>query len=203
MNPKISLYSGLIVILLLLSTPFCFAHPHVFIENSITIVFNNEGLVGIKAKWVFDEFFTNMIVMDYDHNSNNQFERSEITTIQAEAFDNLVEYDYFTSIKIDGQSFQVKQVRNFSASLMDNQLIYEFLIPCSVSGDSVFKEINISQYDPTYYCNITLDKKQPVIYESEKGFESSYRIAMNKKKAYYYDQIHPVEIILQFKKKHE
>ncbi|MBN1848524.1 MAG: DUF1007 family protein [Deltaproteobacteria bacterium] len=203
MNNKISLYSIFIVILLLWSTPFCLAHPHVFIQNSITIVFDDQGLVGIKAKWIFDEFFTNVIVMDYDQNNNNQFEHAEITTIQAEAFDNLHKFDYFTFIKIDGQPFKIQQVQSFSAALIDDQLIYMFFIPCSVSGDSMIREVNISQYDPTYYSNITLDKKQPIIYENEKGFESSYRIAVNKKKSYYSDQIHPVEIILQFKKKHE
>jgi ABC-type uncharacterized transport system substrate-binding protein len=142
-----------------------------------------------------------MIVTDYDCNQNNQLEPSEITIIQSEAFDSLVEYDYFTFIKICGRSFKVTSVQDFSASLIVNQLIYQFFILCPVSGDSVFKEIIISQYDPTYYSNVALEKKQPIVFENEEGFETRYHIIVNKKEAYYYDQIHPVEIILQFKRK--
>ena len=167
------------------------------------IIFDDKGISGIKVKWVFDEFFTNMIVTDYDRNKNHQLEHSEITTIQSEAFDNLIEYDYFTFIKIGGQPFQIKQVQDFSASLVNNQLIYEFFIPCPVDGESVIKEMAISQYDPTYYSNEMLNKKQPVVLKSQEGFETRYHIAVNKKEAYYYDQIHPVEVILQFKRKDE
>lgn len=203
MNFKTLICAALIATLFFRCIPFCLAHPHVFIENSITILFDEKGLAGIRVKWIFDEFFSNMILTDYDRNKNHQLERTEITTIQSEAFNNLVEFDYFTFIKINGHSFQVKYIRDFSAALIGDRLIYEFLIPCHVSGDSAAKEIRISQYDPTYYSRIALDKAQPVLWEGEERFEAHYHIEVNKKEAYYYNQIHPVEVILLFKLKNE
>ena len=50
-----------------------FAHPHVFIHNSVTIVFDENGLAGFKVDWVFDEMFSNMIIHDYDQNKNKKF----------------------------------------------------------------------------------------------------------------------------------
>ena len=78
MNAKVPISLGLIGILLLMFPPLFYAHPHVFIENRLTIVFDSKGLAGIEVKWVFDEFFSNMIVTDYDQNRNHKLENAEI-----------------------------------------------------------------------------------------------------------------------------
>jgi len=63
-----------------------FSHPHAFIDNKLTMIFDNEGFAGIRVEWVFDEFFSSMITGDYDRNQNNILENSEIDAIEKEAF---------------------------------------------------------------------------------------------------------------------
>lgn len=201
MNAKVTVYAGIIALWLLALFQLSSAHPHVFIENSLTMIFDSKGLAGIRVKWVFDEFFSNMLAADYDRNNNHKLESSEITTIRKKAFDNLVEFDYFTFIRINGKPFKVKYIREFSAALIGGRLMYEFLIPCHVSGSGRFKEVKISQYDPTYYSRVAFDGKRPVVFQDVADFEIHYRITINKEDAYYYDQIHPVEVILRFRRK--
>lgn len=178
------------------------SHPHVFIQNTLAIVFDQQGLAGVRVKWVFDEFFSSMIAGDYDRNHNSRLEGSEIKMIEKEAFANLTNFDYFTFIKIEGRPFKVKYIRDFSAALAAGKLIYDFLIPCHVKARSTFKEFIISQYDPSYYTLVVFAKDQPVKVQNGSNFEISYRIAKNLKEAYYYGQIYPVEVILRFKRKH-
>jgi len=183
--------------------PFmCLSHPHVFVESTLTMVFDKEGLAGIRVEWNFDEFFTSMIISDYDRNRNGKFESPEVAAIEKKAFSNLLNFDYFTFIRIDGRPFEVRYVRDFSAILTGGNLKYEFHIPCHVRAISKFKEFIISQYDPTYYTSVTLATDLPVRTEGDSGFEVSHRLAKNRKEAYYFGQVYPVEVILRFRLKY-
>ncbi|MDY7035941.1 MAG: DUF1007 family protein, partial [Thermodesulfobacteriota bacterium] len=177
-----------------------FPHPHVFIYNSIKIVFDKNGLAGFNVKWVFDDMFSNMIINDYDKNKNLKFDPYEIGLIKRGAFSNLNKFDYFTHIKIDEKTFKVKFVKNFSAQIKDNTLIYRFFVPCRVKASSSFKEVKISIYDNTFYCSVFLTKN-PIGFENALPFEHHHRIGKNKKEAYYYGQVYPTEITLRFKLK--
>jgi len=179
-----------------------YSHPHVFIINRITIVFDEQGLAGIRVGWRFDEFFSSMIVSDYDENKNGVFEKSEIIKIENAAFRNLSEFNYFTFIKINGQPFKVKYVREFNASLDKGFLIYEFFIPCHVKTAPYFKKFTISQYDPTYYTAIFYAENNPVGQEAGSKFETIYHdIAENKNESYYFGMIYPVELTMEFRSK--
>lgn len=192
------------VIFLFVIPPPTFSHPHIFIVNRLTVVFDGEGLAGIRVKWIFDEMFSSMISVDYDQNHNGHFEESEIKTIHKEAFSYLVNYDYFCFIKIDGKSFKVKYVRDFSASLNNNKkLIYEFLIPCHVKAIPAFKELSIALYDPTYYTAVFFANNKPVSLKNDSNFEIKSSIAQNLKETYYYGMINPWELMLKFRLKNE
>jgi len=175
------------------------SHPHVFIQNSLRIVFDQQGLAGVQVSWVFDEFFSSMIADEFDRNHNNTLEESEIHAMKKEAFANLAKFDYFSFIKIDGKPFKVAYIRDFTASLEGGKLIYEFMIPCHVTAGTTFKEFIIAQYDPTYYSRVAFAKDQPVTLEGASDFEVNWRIHKNLKEAYYYGQVHPVEVIVSFK----
>jgi len=202
MKTRVIALPALAVFLLLVFPRLSLSHPHVFIQNTLAIVFDHQGLAGIRVKWVFDEFFSSMIVGDYDQNHNNKLENTEVKTIKREAFTNLANYEYFTFIRIQGKPFKVEYVRDFSAALAGGKLFYKFLIPCHVKASTTFKEFIISQYDPTYYTRVAFAKDQPVKVISEPRFQISYHIAKNMNKSYYFSQIHPVEVITRFRRKH-
>ena len=190
-----------VILYLVLSLDYVFAHPHVFIDNTVTIVFDHCGLTGIRVKWVFDEMFSSMIIHDYDTNKDSTFSHDEIEKIKNGAFSNLKSYNYFTYLKINGEEFIVKYVKDFSADLNSNKVVYNFFIPCHVSATSSYKEIKLSMYDSTYYTDIMLANQNPVSFVNTSLIEYRYEIQDNTKKAFYYGQVFPQEIILTFKKK--
>jgi ABC-type uncharacterized transport system substrate-binding protein len=202
MNTRACGALALAAFLLFVAVDVSNSHPHVFIQNSLRIIFNQQGLAGVRVKWVFDEFFTSMIADEFDKNHNNKLEKPEIIDIEKGAFANLVKFNYFSFIKINGKAFMVEYVRDFSASLAGGNLIYAFVIPCHEEAITTFKEVVISQYDPTYYTRVAFAKDRPVSMEGGSAFEVSYRISKNMKEAYYYGQVHPVEVILKFRRRH-
>lgn len=191
-----------LILFVSLVIPYCLsAHPHIFIDNTVTIVFDHNGLAGIKAQWVFDEMYSSMLVHDFDENKDGTFSDTEIEKIRQDAFSNLEDYNYFTHIVINGKKFKVKRVKDFSARLDKDRIVYSFFVPCHVSANSSYKGIKISMYDITYYVAISLVGEDPVRYDKPSHIDCTYKIFEDTKNAYYYGQIFPQAILLKFRKK--
>ncbi|MCK4532230.1 DUF1007 family protein [bacterium] len=192
-----------IILCFLFVSDYVAAHPHVFIDNEITIVFNQEGLAGIKIKWFFDEMFSSMIIHDYDENKNGVFDSVEIEAIKNGAFSNLRKFNYFTRIKIDGKPFIVESAENFSVSKEDDCVVYNFFIPCKAEAEICHKEVKISVYDDSYYVDILKLDRDVIQFKGNDLIEYEYELRDDTGNPYYFGQIFPQEMILKFKKKNE
>lgn len=157
--------------------------------------------MGIRVKWDFDEMFSSMIAGDYDSNHSGKLEPSEIALIRKEAFSNLAKYDYFTFITLNEKPFKVATVTNFTATLLEGKLSYEFFVPCEWKATTDLQEIRLAQYDPTYYSSVEFGKADPVVIKTEADIDAHFQIAKNMNESYYFDQMHPVEVILLFRLK--
>ena len=155
------------------------AHPHIFIDSKLTIVFDEKGLAGIKVNWFFDKMYSAILIEDYDKNSNGKLDAPEIEKMKQYAFKAIKGYNYFTFIIIDKKSYPVKKVKKFSAEKFSNRIIYEFFIPCQVKAKRSFQEIKIAMYDETYYTDISFYKKAPVRLVNDELFECSYKLRKN------------------------
>jgi ABC-type uncharacterized transport system substrate-binding protein len=177
------------------------AHPHVFIDNSATILFDERGFAGVEAEWIFDEMFSGTIIQDFDKNKDGKFSDAEIKEIEEGAFSNLENHDYFTRMKIDGKSFKVKQVKNFTARIAEENIIYNFLIQCHVKSEGFYKEVEIAFYDDTYFVQMLLKSETPVAFRDTNNIDFTYEIFDNEEDSYYYGQIFPETILLKFRSK--
>ncbi len=175
------------------------AHPHVFIVQRIQVMFDDDGLAGVKIRWKFDDMFASMISEDYDRNRNGQLEPGEVDLVKENAFSNLSQFSYFTFIKINDQPFEVKFIKDFDARLTANRLEYEFFIPCHVKATDRAKKIAVATYDPTYYSAIYFAKNAPVSLDSADAFDVKTSIQEDPDKAIYYGMIHPWTLFLEFR----
>ncbi len=191
----------ILILLLLIGFPVevC-SHPHVFIENSVSIIFDSSGMTGIKVKWVFDEMFSSTMIEGYDSNKNGVFSPGEYEKLRKGAFVNLKNYHYFTHITIGKKVFEVTYVKDFQAVIKGHKILYTFFIPCHVKAGPVPKKVNIAMYDETYYTDMLLDGYQCDHTAAPGIVSSNLTIIENHKKSFYFGQIAPVEIILTFKK---
>lgn len=177
------------------------AHPHVFIEQKIKVVFNDQGLAGFDVNWKFDDMFTSMIAGDYDKNANGSLEQHEVLLIKKEAFSYLANSDYFTFVKIDGNPFKVKFIQNFAAEIQQQELIYHFFIPCHVSATANIKHVIVDSYDPTYYCDISFSDKNAVSVEQPETIMVKTAIEQDMSTSIYYGQVNPYALFLDFRAK--
>lgn len=176
-----------------------FAHPHIFIDNQVEIVFDNKGLAGFRIQWVFDDMSSSGYIIDYDLNHDRMFSANEKRTLKKEVFDYLKNYDYMTYVDIDGNPFKVQFVTDFDPKIRGERLIYNFFIPCHVKASRHPKKIAIAVYDEEFFVNFSSKKGSFRLLHGE-DFVTSTKIWININKSFYYNQFHPTEFIFYFKK---
>ena len=159
---KIKVFSFWPLLLLLLALPLpAAAHPHVWVDYSVTVVFNEQGLEGFRLQWTFDEIFSEQI-REIAELQGNAPTPEQVARIKAELFDNLRHYQYFSQVWIDGQEFRVQFVRDFQVRFTNNQAVYEFFVPCTVAAIATPKSVRFMARDPEIFVDFTWHRGQPV-----------------------------------------
>jgi ABC-type uncharacterized transport system substrate-binding protein len=176
------------------------AHPHVFVENHVTVVFDEQGLTGFALEWVFDDIASAGFILDYDTNRDGKFSVQEAAVMKKEAFDNLRNYGYMTDITIDDQPFKVQFVKDFRPAIIDGLLAYRFTIPCHVTAIATPKRITIAVYDQEYFIDFSLIKDK-IRLKSPRSIAASHRVTTSHTKSFYFEQMNPDELRIEFHKK--
>lgn len=176
------------------------AHPHVFIENRVQVVFDDSGMTGVRLKWTLDEMFSNVIITDCDADGNGTLSPAEQKKVEKTYFQNLAEYDYFTHITIDGTAARITTAENFQVSLGEARVIYSFFVPCRVPATKQRKKVVIGIYDHTYYCDVLLVDYGCTPDPAAKRFHPTIASVKNTEKSFYFGQIAPEEITVAFSK---
>ncbi|OEU68895.1 MAG: ABC transporter substrate-binding protein [Desulfovibrio sp. S3730MH75] len=144
-------------IFIMLSPNQAAAHPHVFVDCTLTFEFDSEGLRGVRQKWWFDEMFATMILGDFDIDRDNKLSSEEAKALENGAFVNLKNFDYFTTILVDGRKHTIATATEFKSTIEDSTLVYKFFIPCRVKQDGKKHTIITAIYDDSLYTAFGLD----------------------------------------------
>ncbi len=152
--PKVALC---VLVLFLCDAPQAWSHPHSFVNCTISFVMDETGLVGCRQRWVLD-VMTSVAVLDAissDHDA--VLSKKEQTAIADMTTTSLRDYHYFTVIRANGLSVPVTKITDFSSTLEENQLIYEFLVPCRIKADpEKSQDVKVAVYDASFYTFIML-----------------------------------------------
>jgi ABC-type uncharacterized transport system substrate-binding protein len=155
------LAAGVLLVLVLGHPAPSLAHPHVFIDYSVTVLFGADGPEGVQFSWAFDDLFSSMILQQYDTNRDGAFSPAETRVIEAKHFVHLKEYQYFVALKVGGQPMTVNGIRDFQARVARERVSYVFTIP--ITGASPAEgTLHIALDDPTFYTALVPDEKLPV-----------------------------------------
>ncbi len=134
-----------------------FAHPHIFIDSYVTFVFERDMLKGMRISWVWDEMWSQQVVMDCDKNLDDEFNSGELAIVEEEYFSGIKDYDYFMKIMIDGKPHAVPAPVNFNAKIAPaTQIVtYDFFVLLNVAV-SAGKSIKVVFDDETIYTAFSI-----------------------------------------------
>lgn len=154
-----------ILVLVCLLAGIASAHPHVFIDATADLVFDEKGFVGVENRWAFDLIYSQAMIAAGDKNRNGIFEKDEIPLYREQIVEAAREFSRFNYIGDGSRFFPPSESRNLKVSVnKEGKLVVEFLnvfdIP-ALSND--YTMIVVAITDPTNYILITTDMEQSEI----------------------------------------
>jgi ABC-type uncharacterized transport system substrate-binding protein len=172
------------------------AHPHVWITDVTTFVFEGRQLVGLRHHWTFDEFFGSFLIEEHDGDRDGRFDPAETAALRQDAFDALGEVGYFTQLRIDGDAWPLREVEGFAARIEDGTVVYEFTLLLPQPVDPAAVALAVGMYDPEYYVELLLDEDDPVRFTGLPSGTCTFDIREDTEHPIYYGMVYPLAITL-------
>jgi ABC-type uncharacterized transport system substrate-binding protein len=79
------------------------AHPHIWVSVETTVLFDKGTVTGLRHRWLFDEYYSQMAVQGLDSNHDGIYSRKDLAELTQVNMDGLRETSYFTVAKLGPQ----------------------------------------------------------------------------------------------------
>jgi ABC-type uncharacterized transport system substrate-binding protein len=187
----------------LVLTGIIIAHPHVWVDNTIEVVFDESGLARFDLVWRFDEMYSGSVLVDYDDNRNGRLDAAEVDALQKDAFVQLSDYpenDFLTYLYVDGEQKPLDSIEGFTVRFPDDgRMTYSFSVPVALEATSTNRTVVVSTYDATYYTEFLVSGCSVREDDNSTRFDYELDNVLNEDRKYYYDQVMTEDITLTFR----
>jgi len=175
------------------------AHPHVWVDTTVTALVKDGKVVALRQDWSFDEDFTATVLADVRKVNGmaamaqaKPFTPGEMAKLKQDAFSNLKNYNYFTHVWSGAKAVPVgKEVTGFSARMEGERLAYTFTLPLAAPVDVKAGPLAIGVWDDTYYVDVGPATKAPGGVEGDGSAACHSRVVESKEHAIYNGSIYP------------
>lgn len=130
------------------------AHPHLFVDAEVELVFENDRLTAVRLVWTYDEFFSLLLTEDLgiDDDLDGTLTRGELSTLSNAVLDWPEGYVGDLYVTQAGQQLQLGARRDASVAFEDGQIVESHTRPVEAApGD-----VRVKVYDPGYYTAYTV-----------------------------------------------
>jgi len=157
------------------------AHPHAWIDYRTKIVMDDMGkMTALKEHWIFDEYYTEFAIKDFDPNKNGKLDHEELMALGEDNLKNLKDFGYYTELKSDGKKIAPKPPSEINSYLVNGHIALDFTLLLSEPVDPAKHKITYRIYDPSYYVSMLHDKKEAIAFEGKKAASCQHELTTPK-----------------------
>ena len=132
------------------------AHPHVWIEGHLTVLFNSQGQVtALRHAWKFDELFSAFSLQGITREKNGVVPAAELKTLTDQWMLNLADpaSHFFTTVSHGGQPIALQKPVHTQSNLdtQTNQLNLSFELPFNEPLALSKLSLEVDVNDPGYF----------------------------------------------------
>ncbi|MDF1609205.1 DUF1007 family protein [Hoeflea sp. YIM 152468] len=152
------------------------AHPHVFADARLEVETSADGRVSeFRNVWRFDEVFSSSIVLDFDEDSNMELDAGELSKISDLVTHSLAEFDYYTTVSIDGRDVEIALPERINVAFQDGQLLMFFAVVPKEELRLTGK-IAIGVFDPTMYASLDFIHDEDMVITGESASRCARKV---------------------------
>ena len=134
------------------------AHPHVYIDSKLELIYDETGrLSAVAVEWSYDELYSLLIVTDLglDPDGDGVLDDDERTRLQGFDADWEPDFDGRLYLTTDQGPVELLGPRSFEADYRDGRIVSRHLRPLSspLPADAA---LQLQTYDPEFYVDFTL-----------------------------------------------
>lgn len=132
------------------------AHPHVWIDGQLTVLFNSQGQVtALRHAWKFDELFSAFSLQGITREKNGVVPAAELKTLTDQWMLNLADpaSHFFTTVSHGGQPIALQKPVHTQSNLdtQTNQLTLSFELPFNEPLALSKLSLEVDVNDPGYF----------------------------------------------------
>lgn len=146
------------------------AHPHGWIDLSVRVITNDEGVAtGLHQAWRMDPFYSLVVFEELQQVQGSSLQEG-LDQLGSDIRDNLSRQHYFTEVSINGEPQALGEVSEYTALERDGRLTFMFILPLATPQPLAGKILEYQVFDPTYYIE--------VVHEEEDGAPSEQALIL-------------------------
>ncbi|WP_425092069.1 DUF1007 family protein [Tropicimonas sp. S265A] len=130
------------------------AHPHIFIDAGVTLVFDEDGRLGaVRIVWAYDELYSLLIVEERGLDPDFDGKLTEAEQADLSGFDmNWIEgYEGDAYLMLDGVQIALSEPLEWDAAYEDGRIVTTHLRALPDRIEVAAEPAILQVYDPTYY----------------------------------------------------
>jgi ABC-type uncharacterized transport system substrate-binding protein len=138
------------------------AHPHVWITAKAEIVYAADGNVsGVRHHWTFDAGYSAYLTQGLDKNGDGRLTPDELQEMAKENAESLVDFDYFTVLKVNGTKQAFEPPREYGMTFENGLARLSLLLPVKSAPNG--KALSLEVYDPTFFVSFSLAEGEEAV----------------------------------------
>ena len=137
-----------------LVSPDAHAHPHGWIDLSVRVITDDQGVVsGLHQTWRMDPFYSLVVFEELQQVEGASLEQG-LDQLGKEIRDNLAAQHYLTEVRINGERQALGEVSEYTAMERDGRLTFMFILPLETPQPLTDALLSYQVFDPTYYIEV-------------------------------------------------
>ena len=153
------------------------ANPHVWVETTIAVAFDDRRVSGLTFSWAFDDFYSAHAIRTYDLDGDDALNPLEAGKLRAETFDPLSGAGYHVHVWSGDAKRRGVDVDYFEARIEDATLVYAFSVPLAPPLDPTSGPVTVSLFDPENVVDFSFPDSDFLLVSGAMGPGCTFRVA--------------------------
>lgn len=141
-------------------TVLSWAHPHIFVDARPDLVFDSNGLKGVKQHWVFDEMYSAAMISSIDQDKNGKIVADELDSMYKYVIQPVERFSFFNHLVLGESFLKFSSAVQFKATIVNGQLVCDFLLPVVIPAGSDYSMLLLVMADPANYTQMSTQLEQ-------------------------------------------
>lgn len=140
------------------------AHPHVEMETKITLLADAGGGHSLRVEWLFDDYYSGLIIQNNRRGGKGAFSAQEIESIRRKQFEHAKDFNFFMQAAYDGgKPIALNVVRDFTARIEGDRVRYLFTAP--LPAQKTPAPLTVTLADPENFVKLIMPRYGAVAVE--------------------------------------